>query len=50
MAAVSYLVQGDWENAEPYLQNARKLAPEDQIVQKNLQKLQEMKSASAKQK
>lgn len=46
MAAVSYLVQGDWKNAEPYLQNARKLAPDDEIVQKNLQKLQEMKSNS----
>ncbi len=48
MAAVSYLVRGDWKNAEPYLQNAHKLAPDDEIVQKNLQKLQEMKNKSQK--
>jgi len=45
MVAVCYLQKGDWKNAEPYLSNALKLAPDDVIVQKNLQVLNEMKNS-----
>ena len=45
VVAINYLVKGDWANAEPYLVNAQKLAPDDEIVKKNMQKLLEMKTA-----
>lgn len=41
--AVSYLSEGDWQNAESYLQTARQLAPEDNVVQANLKRWAEMK-------
>ena len=33
----------DWQNAESYLQTARQLAPEDNVVQANLKRWAEMK-------
>ena len=41
--AVSYLSEGDWQNAESYLQTACQLAPEDNVVQANLKRWAEMK-------
>ena len=41
--AVSYLSEGNWQNAESYLQTARQLAPEDNVVQANLKRWAEMK-------
>ena len=41
--AISYLVDGNWKDAEPYLKTAHQLNPDDEIVNKNLQKLAEMK-------
>jgi Flp pilus assembly protein TadD len=37
------LSEGDWQNAESYLQTARQLAPEDNVVQANLKRWAEMK-------
>ncbi len=41
--AISYLVDGNWQEAEPYLKTAHQLNPNDEIVNKNLQKLAEIK-------
>ncbi len=49
VVAINYLVKSDWANAEPYLVNAQKLAPDDEIVKKNMQKLLEMKAAQPRQ-
>lgn len=43
--AVGFLAKGDWKNAEPYLLNAKKLAPDDEIVKVNFRKMKEIKSA-----
>lgn len=43
--AVGFLAKGDWKNAEPYLLNAKKLAPDDEIVKANFRKMKEIKSA-----
>lgn len=44
--AVSYMLKEDWKNAEPYLVNAQKLAPDDEIVKKNMQEFNQRRSNS----
>ena len=43
--AVSYLIEGNWQEAEPYLKTAHQIKPDDKIVNKNLQKLAEIKNS-----
>lgn len=43
--AISYLMEGNWQEAEPYLKAAHQINPDDEIVNKNLQKLKEIKNA-----
>lgn len=46
--AISYLKEGNWQEAESYLKTAHQLRPDDEIVNKNLQKLAEVKTNQAK--
>ena len=45
--AISYLKEGNWQEAESYLNTAHQLRPDDEIVNKNLQKLAEVKTNQA---
>ena len=46
--AISYLIEGNWQEAEPYLKTAHQINPDDEIVNKNLQKLAEIKTQQSK--
>ncbi len=46
--AISYLIEGNWQEAEPYLKTAHQINPDDEIVNKNLQKLAEIKTQQTK--
>lgn len=46
--AISYLAEENWQDAEPYLKTAHQINPDDEIVNKNLQKLTEMKNNKSK--
>lgn len=45
--AISYLIEGNWQEAEPYLKTAHQINPDDEIVNKNLKKLAEIKKKTA---
>ena len=46
--AISYLIEENWQEAEPYLKTAHQINPDDEIVNKNLQKLAEIKTQQSK--
>lgn len=46
--AISYLAEDNWKEAENYLKTAHQINPDDEIVNKNLQKLAELKAEKNK--